>query len=46
VAEATLREYRRLEPTHTLADAAKVPSRNAEHLARFVEGLRRAGMPE
>ncbi len=38
--------YLVLEPEHTTADAAKVPSSVAEHVARFVEGLRRGGLPD
>ena len=45
-ATAALVEFQRLEPHHTLADAAKVPCSVPEHLERFVEGLRRAGLPE
>ena len=45
-ARAALEEYLRLEPSHTLADASKVPSKIPEHVERFVEGLRRAGLPE
>jgi len=45
-ARTAVRDYLQLEPDHTLADAAKVPARNPEHLARFVDGLRQAGLPE
>lgn len=45
-ARQAVADYLQLEPSHTLADAAKVPSRIAEHVGRFVEGLRRAGLPE
>lgn len=44
-AGTALEDYQRLEPTHTLADAAKVPSSVAELVARFVEGLRLAKLP-
>jgi adenylate cyclase len=44
-AKASLAEYLRLEPKHTLADVAKVPTRNRDHLELFLEGLRRAGLP-
>ena len=45
-ARAALGKYLRLEPNHTLADAAKVPSSVPEHPEHFVEGLRRAGLPD
>jgi adenylate cyclase len=45
-ARVALADYLRLEPDHTTADAAKVPTRVPEHVERFVEGLRRAGLPE
>jgi len=45
-AQAAIQDYVRLEPNHTIADASKVPSNNPEHLGRFVEGLRLAGLPE
>jgi tetratricopeptide (TPR) repeat protein len=45
-AQAALREYLRLEPNHTIADAKKVPTKVAEHLNRFLDGLRKAGLPE
>ena len=45
-AEAAVADYLRLEPGHTLADAAQVPAKNPEHLAHWVEALRTAGLPE
>jgi len=45
-ARAALKDYLRLEPNHTIADASKVPSKIQEHLDRFVDGLRKAGLPE
>ena len=45
-ARVALRDYLRLEPNHTIADASKVPTKIPEHLERFVEGLRRAGLPD
>ncbi|MEE8502538.1 MAG: hypothetical protein V3S23_07470 [Kiloniellales bacterium] len=42
-----MKGYLRLEPNHTIADVReRVPARNPEHLDRFVEGLRRAGLPD
>jgi len=45
-ARAAVADYLRLEPDHTTADASKVPTKIPEHLDRFVEGLRIAGLPE
>ncbi len=46
-AREALSEYQRLEPDHTIADIGeRVPARNLEHLNRFLEGLRKAGLPE
>jgi adenylate cyclase len=45
-ARVAVQEYLRLEPDHTIADASKVPTKIPEHLDRFVEGLRKAGLPE
>jgi TolB-like protein len=45
-AQAALQEYLRLEPNHTIADSRKIPSKIPEHLERFIDGLRRAGLPE
>ncbi|MEP3275721.1 MAG: adenylate/guanylate cyclase domain-containing protein [Stappiaceae bacterium] len=45
-ARAAMAEYLRLEPGHTIADGSRVPTKIPEHLARFVEGLRKAGLPE
>ncbi len=45
-AREALKEYLRLEPSHTIADASKVPTKIPEHLERFVEGLRRAGLSD
>ena len=39
-------DYLRLEPDHTIANASNVPTKVPEHLERFVESLRRAGLPE
>ena len=45
-AQAAVEDYLALEPTHTTKDAGMVPSNVPEHLTRFVEGLRRAGLPD
>ncbi len=45
-ARGALRDYLRLEPDHTIADVSKIPASNPEHLERFLEGLRMAGLPE
>jgi tetratricopeptide (TPR) repeat protein len=45
-AREALAQYLRLEPDHTIADASKVPTRVPEHLERFLDGLRKAGLPE
>jgi adenylate cyclase len=45
-ARSAVEDYLALEPTHTIKDAGKVPSNVPEHIARFVEGLRMAGLPE
>jgi adenylate cyclase len=45
-AKASIATYLELEPNHTMADAAKVPTRRPEHRERFLEGLRLAGLPE
>jgi adenylate cyclase len=45
-AHSAVEDYLALEPTHTIEDAGKVPSNVPEHLSRFVEGLRMAGLPE
>ena len=45
-AQAAMQEYLRLEPNHTIADARKVPTQIPEHLERFLDGLRKAGLPE
>jgi adenylate cyclase len=45
-ARAAMGEYLRLEPNHTIADASRVPTSVPEHLERFLEGLRKAGLPE
>ncbi len=45
-AQAALQEYLRLEPNHTIADSRKIPSKIPEHLERFIDGLRKAGLPE
>ena len=45
-AQAAIQEYLRLEPNHTVADSKKVPTKIPEHLERFLNGLRRAGLPE
>ena len=45
-ARAALKDYLRLEPNHTIADASKVPAKIQEHLDRFVDGLRIAGLSE
>ena len=45
-ARAAMAEYLRLEPNHTVADASMVPTSVPKHLERFLEGLRKAGLPE
>ena len=45
-AREAITEYRRLEPDHTIADASKIPSKVPEHLDRFIEGLRKAGLSD
>ncbi len=45
-AREAVKEYLRLEPNHIIADASKVPTKIPEHVERFVEGLRRAGLPD
>ena len=46
-AREALKGYLQLEPNHTVADVReRVPARCPEHLDRFVEGLRRAGLPD
>ncbi len=45
-AAEAIRAYRRLEPNHTTADAAMVPSSDPETIDRFVAGLRAAGLPD
>ncbi len=46
-ARAALAQFLRLEPGHTTADVReRVPAKNPEHLERFIEGLRRAGLPD
>lgn len=45
-ARAAVAEYLHLAPDHTTADAAKVPCRDPQVVARFVEALRQAGLPD
>ncbi len=45
-AQAAIQEYLRLEPNHTIADSRKIPTKIPEHLERFLDGLRKAGLPE
>jgi TolB-like protein len=45
-AQAAIKEYLRLAPNHTVADSKKVPTKIPEHLERFLDGLRKAGLPE
>jgi TolB-like protein/Tfp pilus assembly protein PilF len=45
-AQAAIQEYLRLEPNHTVADSKKIPTKIPEHLERFLDGLRKAGLPE
>jgi adenylate cyclase len=45
-AKAALDEYLRIEPDHTIADSRKIPSSVPEDLERFLDGLRKAGLPE
>ncbi len=45
-AREALAQYLRLEPDHTIADASRIPTRVPEHLERFLDGLRKAGLPD
>jgi adenylate cyclase len=45
-AKAALDEYLRIEPDHTIADSRKIPSSVPVDLERFLDGLRKAGLPE
>jgi TolB-like protein/tetratricopeptide (TPR) repeat protein len=45
-AREALAEYLRLVPDHTIADVRKIPCKEPEHMERFLDGLRRAGLPE
>lgn len=41
-----LAEYLRLMPRATVADARYIPSKNRQHLERFLDALRELGLPE
>jgi adenylate cyclase len=45
-AKAALDEYLRIEPNHTIADARRIPSSVPDDLERYLDGLRKAGLPE
>ncbi len=45
-ADNALTEYLRLMPSATVSDARHIPSKNAEHLERFLAALRELGLPE
>lgn len=45
-AREALDDYLDLEPGATAAIVRYIPSRNKQHLERFVEALRKAGLPD
>lgn len=45
-AHNALKEYLRLMPDATVSDARHIPSKNADHLERFLSTLRELGLPE
>ncbi len=45
-ARRAVKDYLGIAPSHTTADASKVPSRDREPVDRFVEALRDAGLPD
>jgi len=45
-ADNALKEYLRLMPGATVSDARHIPSKNAEHLERFLSALRELGLPD
>jgi adenylate cyclase len=45
-ARQAVRDYLAVAPDHTTAHAGRVPTPNTEAVGRFVEGLRRAGLPD
>jgi tetratricopeptide (TPR) repeat protein len=45
-ADNALTEYLRLMPSATVSDARHIPSKNAEHLERFLAALRELGLPD
>ncbi len=45
-ARRALQDYRWLEPDHTIADASKVSTMIPGHRERFLEALRKAGLPD
>ncbi|MXN66558.1 adenylate/guanylate cyclase domain-containing protein [Stappia sp. GBMRC 2046] len=45
-ARNALAEYLKLMPNATVADARHIPSKNLEHLERFLDALRALGLPE
>ncbi len=45
-ADNALKEYLHLMPGATVSDARHIPSKNAEHLERFLTALRELGLPE
>jgi adenylate cyclase len=45
-ADNAMKEYLRLMPGATVSDARHIPSKNAEHLERFLSALRELGLPE
>jgi TolB-like protein len=44
--KVALDEYLRLAPGATVGDVGNIPSRNRQHLERYMDALRRAGIPE
>jgi regulator of sirC expression with transglutaminase-like and TPR domain len=45
-AHATMTEYLRLRPGRTIRTASRFPFKNANDLEHWLEGLRKAGLPE
>ena len=45
-AREAIAEYLLIEPDHTVADSRKIPCSVPEDLEHFLDGLRRAGLPE
>ena len=45
-ASNALTEYLKVMPGATVADARHIPSKNSQHLERFLDALRALGLPE